>query len=146
LKNTIATITVLLIITSCQPKLNGVRTELHFDHDSTNINEVNLSTLIGITEFCKKYTNIHLTVSGFSDTIGTEAYNLEMSKLRALKVYNYIMKHSKINVANTTVNWFGESEVFDESNHEPHNCVVVSIETPKGVHLLMDGSRQQPGH
>lgn len=141
----ISTIIVLLLFIGCQPKLNGISTEIHFDHDSTNMSKENLNSLVAIIQFCKQDSNIHLDVTGFSDTIGTDEFNMEMSKLRSLKVYNYIMDQSNLNKANTAVHWYGESDVLDETQEgklkEPQNRVVVSIQIPDGIKLNLDGSR-----
>jgi outer membrane protein OmpA-like peptidoglycan-associated protein len=142
MKYTTISIIALLLFIKCQPKLLGTVSEIHFDHDSTNIDEINLNNLIGIANLCNKDTDIHLKVFGFSDTIGTEEHNMELSKTRSLKVYNYIMEHSKLQINNTTLKWFGESKEINELEKKgQQNCVYISVQIPKGINLSMDASR-----
>ncbi|HUH73830.1 MAG TPA: OmpA family protein [Chitinophagales bacterium] len=140
MKFLILAILVLLLSTRCQYKLLGIDQELHFEQDSSNFNDDNLNTLSGIINFCNLDSNMHLKVIGFSDTIGTNEYNMELSKLRSLKVYNYIMENSKLQKENTSVQWFGESKISndykDEKLREQQNLVYVSFKSPKGISFL----------
>jgi OOP family OmpA-OmpF porin len=41
----------------------------------------------------QRYPQVHVTVAGYTDSIGTDAYNQKLSERRASIVYNYLTSH-----------------------------------------------------
>ena len=60
-------------------------------------------------EQLNKNPKIDVVVSGNADSIGTESYNLNLSKKRALTVYNYLFSHG-INSSRIGMTYFGEDK------------------------------------
>lgn len=49
-----------------------------------------------------------IVVRGFTDLVGSDAYNLELSKRRALTVYNYLAAHG-VKAADMGIDWEGKA-------------------------------------
>ncbi|HXD84279.1 MAG TPA: OmpA family protein [Rudaea sp.] len=41
----------------------------------------------------KRYPNVHVSVDGYTDSVGSDAYNQKLSERRAKGVYNYLTEH-----------------------------------------------------
>jgi type IX secretion system PorP/SprF family membrane protein len=95
---------------------------IHFEHDSSNINENSKIILDLIAKFLKnnikqlKIFKIH----GHTSEIGTEEYNLNLSKERALSVKNYLY-HKGVPKNKLSISWSGESEPFSNSSSHAKN-------------------------
>jgi outer membrane protein OmpA-like peptidoglycan-associated protein len=55
-------------------------------------------------------------VQGFTDNRGTLEYNLELSRRRAEKVADYLMKNFKLDAGRVAVMWYGEGNPVDSNN------------------------------
>jgi outer membrane protein OmpA-like peptidoglycan-associated protein len=51
-----------------------------------------------------------IEIAGHTDAIGTEAYNLDLSKRRATSVMDYLVEKGKIDKARITIVFFGEDK------------------------------------
>ena len=91
-----------------------------------------LDEIIGL---CNSTEIRFIKIFAYSDTIGSEIYNDELSKKRALIMWDFIDKRTDISEDQTFVTWLGESaEVYDlhfERNHAQQRCidVVLSFKT-----------------
>jgi len=63
-----------------------------FEFDSYQLNEEAKKTLDAIYEVLKNYPDREIQISGHTDNIGTEEYNLELSEKRAKAVANYLLE------------------------------------------------------
>jgi len=52
-----------------------------------------LSVLSQAVDTLQRYPQVHVTVAGYTDSKGTEAYNQKLSERRAAIVYNYLTSH-----------------------------------------------------
>jgi len=85
----------------CPPtplKLTGDRIELpdriYFDFDSPSVKGRSLPLLKQIAEYIQARGDItEVEVDGYSDQIGTEAYNMELSRLRAENVKGWLLRY-----------------------------------------------------
>ena len=62
-----------------------------------------------------------ITVEGHTDAVGTEAYNLELSRVRAQAVLGYLVKHHGIDAARLKTVAYGESRPIEGSR--PNDAV-----------------------
>ncbi|GIX40928.1 MAG: membrane protein [Leptospiraceae bacterium] len=63
-----------------------------FDFDSYTLKEESKRTLDAIYEILKEYPDREIQISGHTDNIGTEEYNLELSEKRARAVADYLLE------------------------------------------------------
>ena len=111
-------------------KIISLANRMHFEHDSSNIDENAKIILDLVAEFLinpstnYKIFNIH----GHASEIGTEEYNLNLSKDRALSVKNYLSNQG-IPKNKLTISWSGESEPFsNSSSHAKNRRVQFTVE------------------
>ena len=58
---------------------------------------------------------------GYTDLVGSDAYNLELSKRRAMEVYNYMSAHG-VKPADMGIDWEGKANPRVQTDKpEPQN-------------------------
>ena len=91
---------------------------IQFDFDSANLTASDKTILDGVTAKVSKYSGNKMTVTGYTDTSGPEAYNLQLSERRANAVADYLAA-SGIDRGNMTVSGMGEANpIADNSTRE----------------------------
>jgi len=81
---------------------------IHFDFDKSNIKAEWVPVLDEAASILKDNPNINIVVEGYTDSIGTEAYNQALSERRARSVYNFFRK-SGIAASRMKAVGYGES-------------------------------------
>jgi outer membrane protein OmpA-like peptidoglycan-associated protein len=92
---------------------------VNFDFDKSNIRPDAVPILDEAAKTLKEYGNVTVSVDGYTDSIGTDAYNQALSLRRATSVRNYLEEHG-VPGSRMTVRGFGETNP------------VASNETPEG--------------
>ena len=64
---------------------------VHFDFNKAKIRPEDMPVLDEAAETLKANPNMRVEVNGYTDAIGSEAYNLRLSKRRADAVVNYLV-------------------------------------------------------
>lgn len=84
--------------------------EIFFDFDSSKLNPEELEKLDTIGQLINKYfPGYQIVIEGYTDNIGSEQYNLNLSKMRAYNVYNYLLTKHYIDEATSSFVGYGES-------------------------------------
>jgi OmpA-OmpF porin, OOP family len=78
-----------------------------FDFDKSNIKGEYTSTLDTLGSYLKANPKAYVVLSGFCDSIGSEAYNIKLSKRRAESVRHYLAKQHGIPSKRTLLYWYG---------------------------------------
>lgn len=78
-----------------------------FDFDKANIKKEQRDTLNRLGTFLKDYPETYAVLSGFTDNIGTEAYNIGLSKRRAENVRKFMANKFKISNKRLLPYWYG---------------------------------------
>lgn len=78
-----------------------------FDFDKYNIKAEYEPTLDKLGQFLLDQPEAYVVLSGFCDSIGTEAYNLKLSRKRAESVRNYLSERFKIDNDRMLSYWYG---------------------------------------
>ena len=65
---------------------------IYFQKNSAQLPDSSIHILDGLASFMKKYPDLHLTISGHTDSEGDSIYNLELSEGRALLVRNKLIQ------------------------------------------------------
>lgn len=89
---------------------------VYFETNKYNINpesQVNLDKLAGILV---EYLDTNVLVVGHTDSVGTDEYNMTLSKNRAFAVTNYFVNNKGLNPNRFTTNWFGEQSPVGDNN------------------------------
>lgn len=87
---------------------------VYFATDKYNINNASQETLNKLIGVFKEYPDTNILVVGHTDSVGSEDYNMTLSKNRAYAVTNYI-KSNGINESRLSTNWFGESQPMHDN-------------------------------
>lgn len=82
--------------------------------DISGESEISLLKLITIFQ---KYPKTNIIVEGHTDSSGSDAYNMELSKNRAQAVTNYLSSNG-ISASRIETNWFGE----DQPKHDNYTA------------------------
>ncbi|MBV5318886.1 MAG: OmpA family protein [Desulfobulbaceae bacterium] len=85
---------------------NGFNNVL-FDFDKANIKPEAATQLDRLGRLLVANPNFYVVLSGFTDSVGTEAYNKRLSQRRAESVRNYLHNKFKISRNNVQMYWYG---------------------------------------
>jgi outer membrane protein OmpA-like peptidoglycan-associated protein len=121
----------------CPPtaiKLAGDRIQLpdrvYFDFDSPNVKDRSLPMLKQIAEYLEARGDIQqIEVDGFADEIGSDEYNLELSRLRAENVKAWLIRYG---VSARCV-----TQAFGETNPRVHGHTVEQLRENRRVELYV---------
>ena len=83
---------------------------MYFDFNKSGLNAdatAKLDSLVSLIE--RSDTIIGAGIAGFADRIGSEDYNLELSKKRAKSVYDYLSERVEINTQILDIRALGEN-------------------------------------
>ena len=86
----------------------GVTLYLHFPFDSAKIPASEFKTLEDVASYLKSHPKVTATLEGHTDNVGTEAYNLRLSKRRAVSVQKALIQRG-IDASRLSVRAYGES-------------------------------------
>ena len=91
---------------------------IYFATDKYNINADSQNTLNKLAGIFVEYPDTNILVVGHTDSVGSEEYNMTLSKNRAYAVTNYLIGKG-LSSGRFTTNWFGESQpMYDNSTVE----------------------------
>jgi outer membrane protein OmpA-like peptidoglycan-associated protein len=85
-----------------------------FDFDKSILKPESYPELDRIVVLMNNRPTMHVEITGHTDAIGTEAYNLSLSKRRARSVTEFLVKKG-IAADRITTTFFGESQLIDKS-------------------------------
>lgn len=92
--------------------------DIYFDTDSDNLTEESRVVLQDFVEFLQNNNNVNISIHGYTDNVGGEAYNLRLSTQRAKSVYNALIKYG-IDASRLNYKGFGEANpVADNATEE----------------------------
>ncbi|MEP7319301.1 MAG: OmpA family protein [Panacibacter sp.] len=111
---------------------NSLVETIYFKPNSFSIDKKYKTILNEIVAKCKADTSFSLKIFAYADTKGSEAYNDEISRKRAMSVYNYLFSHVQFDTTKAYVTWLGESnDGYDLHYPEAHlqeRCVDIQVE------------------
>ncbi|MFO8146968.1 MAG: OmpA family protein [Bacteroidota bacterium] len=82
---------------------------IYFDSEKFNINSKSQETLDKLAGIFKEYPDTNILVEGHTDSSGSDAYNLTLSKNRAQAVTNYLVTKG-VPKNRFDTRWYGESQ------------------------------------
>jgi len=90
---------------------------INFDFDKSNIKPEFVPVLDEAVEILKKHPDTNIIIEGYTDWIGTEKYNLGLSKRRAASVCKYLVEKGISKNSLKTVGYGEANPIAD--NHTP---------------------------
>lgn len=91
---------------------------IYFDTEKYNINADSRESLDRLVNIFKEYPGSNVLIEGHTDSSGSDAYNLTLSKNRAQAVTNYLVQNG-IARNRLDTKWYGESQPkYDNSTVE----------------------------
>jgi len=81
-----------------------------FDFDKATLTEADLKELQKAVAFVKKYPGAKIRLDGYTDSIGTDAYNIKLSERRATAVMNYLIKEAGVDSSKITAVGHGKAD------------------------------------
>lgn len=82
---------------------------VYFDFDQTRIKELYHKRLADLAETMREYPEMAATIEGHTDSLGTESYNMELSRERAAAVRDYMVRTHGIAADRFDLMGYGES-------------------------------------
>lgn len=93
------------------------RSLILFDFDSDRVKEESYPTLRNLAEvLLKELPDIRLVVVGHTDNVGTEEYNLELSRRRAQAVKDVLVSSFGVSAERFVLRWYGEQQPLIKEN------------------------------
>ena len=84
--------------------------QVFFDFDKDILTEADLKELPKAVAFVKKYPGAKIRLDGYTDSIGTDAYNIKLSERRATAVKDYLIKEAGVSSSKITAVGHGEAD------------------------------------
>lgn len=91
---------------------------VEFDFAKAKVMPAHHSQIRKIAEYMKSHPGIRVTIEGHTDSIGSQKYNLRLSKKRAENVRRYLIKNFGIEGSRLNVKWYGESRPVSDNKTE----------------------------
>lgn len=88
-----------------------------FDYKKTNLSIDYLDTLNQLISVFKEYPHLTFSLVGYTDSIGSEAYNIKLSKYRVTSVEKYLLDNGVL-PSNITTDSRGEANPIDSNKTE----------------------------
>lgn len=85
------------------------RAEFLFDFDKDILTEASLKGFQKGAAFVKKYPGAKIRIEGYTDSSGSDAYNLKLSERRATAVMNYLIKEASVDRSKITAVGHGKA-------------------------------------
>lgn len=82
---------------------------IYFNLDGYDFTQDSNFTLMKIIEFVKQYPQTKFKLSGHTDNLGPQEYNMLLSQKRVNGVRDYLTENG-VPTSNLIINWFGESK------------------------------------
>jgi OOP family OmpA-OmpF porin len=92
--------------------------QVFFDFDKDILTEADLKELPKAVAFVKKYPGAKIRLDGYTDSIGTDEYNIKLSERRATAVKNYLIKEAGVSSSKITAVGHGEADPVADNKTE----------------------------
>ncbi len=81
-----------------------------FDFDKDTLTETDVKELQKAVAFVRKYHGSKIRLDGYTDSIGTDAYNIKLSEKRTIAVMNYLIKEAGVERSKITAVGHGKAD------------------------------------
>jgi OmpA-OmpF porin, OOP family len=91
---------------------------VNFDFNKSAVRGADEAELKKAIDFVQKYPGYKISIDGYTDSIGSEKYNLALSDRRAAAVKDYLLKHGAADGARMTTVGHGEADPIADNETE----------------------------
>jgi len=119
---------------------------LYFEYDKSTLSEQSIIELDRVLDLMNTNTNLIIEIAGHTDNMGTQDYNMQLSKRRAQAVVNWLASKN-IDMEKMTANGYGFSKPIETNDTEEGRAknrrtefVVLEYEEP----ALAKGAKNPP--
>lgn len=106
--------TIDISLKKIQDKTSYVFQDIGFKYNSAELTSSSIPTLKAIAQLLKENSNLKIEIRGHTDNVGNDQFNLKLSKRRADKVKEYLVK-SGITDTKVKTKGYGESKPVDSN-------------------------------
>ncbi|MGB2752512.1 MAG: OmpA family protein, partial [Pyrinomonadaceae bacterium] len=92
-------------------------TDILFDYDSAVLKPESVETLLKLAQYLRNVKSSAIDLNGFTDSIGSDAYNQRLSAKRASSVKQWLVNQGGIEARRLRTNGFGESQPVASNAH-----------------------------
>ena len=97
------------VVTTTETRIAGVKMpDIRFEFNKFDVLPEYQPDLNKLADFLKKNPRANVVMAGFTDNVGTEAYNLPLSKRRVESVANYLEQQG-VGMDRMTLLWYGQT-------------------------------------
>ncbi len=89
-----------------------------FDFDKSILTEADVKELQKAVTFVKKYPGANIRLDGYTDYIGTDAYNIRLSERRATAVRDYLIREAGVSSSRITAAGHGKADPVADNKTE----------------------------
>jgi len=89
-----------------------------FDFNKSSLKEQYHAKLQSLGTFLEKNPDVRVVLAGYTDGIGSEGYNMELSKKRSESARDYLLANSKIDKDRVTLQWYGKADPIASNQTE----------------------------
>lgn len=122
---------LLILIGLAGYSLSNKYFTVHFDLNSDRLAGVEQIRLDSVVALCETETFSFIKIFGYEDPSETNDQSSDLSKKRALSVWQFIQSKVKLDDSKTYIEWLGTSdEIYDlhyENAHFQHPCVDIIV-------------------
>jgi outer membrane protein OmpA-like peptidoglycan-associated protein len=93
---------------------------IFFDFDKASLRSESFSELNRVVALMAERKSMTVEISGYTDNLGPDAYNMKLSERRAKSVSNYLVEKG-VDSSRITTTWFGETKPVDTTNTKAGN-------------------------
>jgi outer membrane protein OmpA-like peptidoglycan-associated protein len=93
---------------------------IFFDFDKASLRSESFSELNRIVALMAERKSMTVEISGYTDNLGPDAYNMKLSERRAKSVSKYLVEKG-VDSSRITTTWFGETKPVDTTNTKAGN-------------------------
>ncbi len=81
-----------------------------FEFDKDTLTDTDVNELQKAVAFVKKYSGAQIRLDGYTDSIGSDAYNIKLSERRATAVMKYLIKEAGVSSSKITAVGHGKAD------------------------------------
>ncbi|MES2432022.1 MAG: OmpA family protein [Bacteroidota bacterium] len=111
-----------IVVTFDENNPDGTKAGVYFATNKYNITSNSQLAIDKLKKVFTEYPQTDILVTGHTDDVGTEAYNLTLSQKRAEAV-GAALKASGIDAARLTIKWFGETQPIIENTTDANRAL-----------------------
>ena len=123
----------LKIVTLNDQKVVGLKTDnILFKHDKFDIQPVFYQELDEIGQFVAKHPESYVVLHGYTDDVGSQTYNLSLSRKRVESVYSYLTGDLGVDHARVITMWYGEANPIASNSNDTGRALNRRVEIAVG--------------